>query len=452
MNARITTAPTRREFLGHLIRRPWRYPWSALAVLLLAGIIGLAAYFAGWQIWGEVHYRAALRSIEQATSSQTRANLEQALAQLKLCLQVRPRSLDTHFLAARTARRLHLYDEAEEHLSRCKKLDGVPEALSLEQALIQVQRADLGSEGFLWACVQKDHPDKLLILEALALGYLQTYRFKDALAALDLWLKEEPHALQAYVWRAELNKRLSGSDYLDAIHDSEQALALDANCDEARLNLAEVLLHKNMAREAAVHFAYLIDRQPGNVAPTLGLAKCKYRLGEAEEARKLFDRLLRVRPEDPEILSESAKLLLSTKQFGDAEEKLRRSLRVAPYEREALFDLSRCLELQGRKAEAQKYRDEYNRVEKDMAALKEVTRTIMESHKNPDLRRQAAQILLRNGKYADALMWLNSALLEDRQSAETWLLLAECYQKLEKPEESAVCRANAAQLQRRIIP
>ena len=452
MNARATIAPTRREFLGQLVRRPWRYPWSVLAVLLLVGIIGFAAYFAGCQVWGEIHYRAALRCIERATSSQTQENLEKALDHLKSCLKVRPQSVDTHFLAARTARRLHLYEEAKAHLSLCEKLGGLPEVIALEQALIRVQHADLESEGFLWACVEKDHPDKLLILEALALGYLQMYRFNNALAALDLWLKDQPNALQAYVWRAELHKRLSSSEYTNAIQDSEQALALDPNCDLARLNLAEVLLHKNRARDAAVQFASLIERQPGNVAPVLGLARCKHLLGETEEAGKLFDRLLRDNPENPEILSESAKLLLSMKQFSDAEQRLRTSLRLAPYEREALFDMSRCLELQGRKAEAQKYLDEYNRVEKDMETLKEVTRTIRESGKNPGMRREAARILLRNGKASDALKWLGSALLEDGQNAETWLLMADCYQQLGKPAEAAVCRARARRLQRGLLP
>src|SRR5438309_4039524 len=111
MKASATTAPTRLEFLGQLLRRPWRHPWSGLAVLVLVGAIAFAVFFVGGHIWAEVHYRAALRSVERATSSQTQENLKKALEHLRICLQIRTTSPETHFLAARTARRLSLYDE-----------------------------------------------------------------------------------------------------------------------------------------------------------------------------------------------------------------------------------------------------------------------------------------------------------------------------------------------------
>jgi tetratricopeptide (TPR) repeat protein len=425
-------------------RSPWQRPIRWGASLILLGIIGYGIYSFAWQAWAEHRYRAAQRALEEAVSRQPKDHLEQARAQLTLCLKVRPDSLDANFLAARTCRRMQAYDDASSYLRHYQKLDGVAEAVRLEQALADVQRGNFGTESYLWACVQKDHPDKLLILEALTRGYMLTYQIPRAVDCLNRWLEVQPACLQALLWRGQVLRLLAHYD--QAVADYEQALQLDPECGEARLNLAEILIHEHKSAEAARHFEILADREPGNVAAILGLGRCKAELGNPEGARQLFDRLVGLGPEDAMVLVESGKLLLNNGQLADAEARLRAALRLAPNEREALYSMYKCLEQRGRKDEAAHYLQEYNRVEKDLDALKSLMQQIMQKPDDAALRCEAARIYLRNGLLKEAKLWLEDALRADRRHGETYALLADYYDRIGKPDLAAQYRQRAKQL------
>src|SRR5467141_2349028 len=164
------------------LRSPWRRPLVFSASVVLLSIIVYGLYSFTWQAWAEYHFRAAQHALEDAVSRQPKENLDRAKAHLSLCLKARPDSLDANFLAARTSRRMQAYDDASSYLRRYQKLDGVAEAVRLEQALADVQRGDCGTASYLYACVEKDHPDKLRILEALTRGYMLTYQLPSAVA------------------------------------------------------------------------------------------------------------------------------------------------------------------------------------------------------------------------------------------------------------------------------
>ncbi|HEV3449076.1 MAG TPA: tetratricopeptide repeat protein, partial [Gemmataceae bacterium] len=309
---------------------------------------------------------------------------------------------------------------------------------------LQVQQGDLDYAGYLWSCAQKDHPDKLLILEALARAFMRTYQYRSAQACLEQWLDVQPRSLQALLWLGQLHRTLS--EYAQAIALYGRAVALDPESDEARLNLAEILIYTHKAPEALRQFEILAERQPGNVAVVLGQARCKAELSETEEARKLFDRLVGVKPDDATILAESGKLLLNAGQVVEAETRLRAALRLAPNEREALYSMYKCLEQQGKKEEAHKYLDQCNRVERDLDRCKALASKIMQGDSNPAPRCELARILMRNGLWDEARRWLDDAIRVDSKHQEIYLLFADYYEHAGQSAVAARCRALAAEL------
>jgi tetratricopeptide (TPR) repeat protein len=437
------TTPSARQSSDHARQKPQRRIRATLLIAALLGIAGFAAYSFGRQIYAEREYQAALRALAAGVSSQTQEHLEQAKARLALCLKVRPDSLDANFLAARTSRRLQAYDDAAMYLRRYEKLDGVPEAVKLEAALAAVQRGDFSTEGYLQACAKQEHPDRILILEALTRGYMLTYQIPRAVECLNRWLDTQPNALQALLWRGQLLRVLG--HFQPAATDYAEALKLDPDCDEARLNLAEILIHEHRARDAVPHFEIVSERQPGNVAAVFGLGRCKAELGEPEEARKLFDRLLSGSPDNPLILAESGKIFLNAGQLTDAEARLRASLRLAPNERETLFSMYKCLEQLGKKDEADRYLREYNRVDKEQEQLRNIMQQIMQKPKDSALRCQAAQIYLRNGLLKEARLWLEDATRADPRYAATYLLLAEYWERVGNAAKAVEYRRRAGQ-------
>ena len=181
-----------REFLQSLKRSPLRLFVTACCLVLF----GVGCYLGGRYLWAAYHFRQAERAIDRRDWPQARANL-------RLCLEVWPRSAATHFLAARTARRADDYEDAVQHLDECERLVGRPKDLELERALLRAQQGDIGPvERYLVDRVEQDDPDAPLILEALVKGYVQTARLPLALYCTAKWLHLQPDSVDALFWQA----------------------------------------------------------------------------------------------------------------------------------------------------------------------------------------------------------------------------------------------------------
>src|SRR5262249_23984012 len=111
-----------------------------LAAALVAAAAGGAA---AWRYRAEPHRIAA----EQALA---RRGFAAAPHEDRLYLPARPDDARARLRAARAARRLKLYDEAEDHLRACERLKGDAQAVALERVLADVQRDDLKAEAHLW--------------------------------------------------------------------------------------------------------------------------------------------------------------------------------------------------------------------------------------------------------------------------------------------------------------
>src|SRR4051812_26020541 len=90
-------------------RRAWLLAGLGLAVLVVLGVVGGRRWLA------EHHRRAAQACLD-------RRDYEAAWHHLERSLELRPDAAATHFLAARTARRVARYDEADRQLAACQRL------------------------------------------------------------------------------------------------------------------------------------------------------------------------------------------------------------------------------------------------------------------------------------------------------------------------------------------
>jgi tetratricopeptide (TPR) repeat protein len=399
-----------------------------LAVVLLA-VIGLGGYVAGWHLWGTYHLRAARQALERRDFTPAREHLAR-------CLRAWPGSAETHLLAAQAARRAGAYEDAEQHLDECKRLQGASEAASLERLLLCAQRGDLArAERYLLHCVKTGHPDTVLILEALAQGYLKTFHLHGAIHCLTQWLEREPGTVPALLWRGQANELLRR--YSEALPDYRQAVEHEPENTEARLRLAALLTHFHLPQEAIVHYEEVRRRQPQDPNVLLGLARCRRELGEREEARQLLDTLLAEHPHDGLALCERGKLAQEAGQTVEAEDWFRQAVARAPYERDTVYALYRCLVQNGKQEEADKYLARLRAIDADLERLKAVAREVVETPRDPSLRYEAGTILLRNGQDQEGLRWLTSVLHEDPRHQPTHQALADYYERVGKADLAA---------------
>jgi tetratricopeptide (TPR) repeat protein len=394
-----------------------RHPWVWLSGVLgcVLALVGFAAYR---QAWAEVHRRRAEEALARSLRVRGPAPLAEARGHLACCLRVWPNSARVHFLMAQAARRAGDLDDAARSLRRAEQLGWVKEAVDLERALADVQQGDLErTEPVLVSFVERGHPDKLLILEALVQGSRRTYQLPRALAYLDTWLGAQPDSVRALVWRGE-TLLLLGRER-DALADYRRAVELDPQEDEARLKLAELSLALHRLEDASAHFTDLLNRHPDQAEALLGLARCREEQGDPAGAVNLLDRLLSLQPDHAGALAERGKIALDTGSPRDAEPWLRRAAGVAPFERETLYNLYRCLTANGHTKEADECLAQIKRIDEDRKRLDELKAAVLRAPHDASLRCEMGVLLLRNGQDKEGVRWLQSALREDPGHAAT---------------------------------
>jgi tetratricopeptide (TPR) repeat protein len=409
-------------------RRLLRWPW--LAGLGMLFVLGVAAWWGSCYLWAN----QALHDAEQA---QAHWDFDAAHHHLARAVQLWPYRGETLFLAARAARRAGAYDEAERYLDRARRRLGNSAALRFEHLLLEVQGGRLGdAEKHLLSRAAQNDPESPLILEALALGYVHVYQLNRAGSCLDRLLALQPNHAYAHVWRGRI---LSGfRDFKAARVDFEQAVALDPEYDEARLELARNLLLRALKPDEALpHLERLRRHQPHNLEIAVDLARSLTALDRAGEAEQLLKEVLDQEPTHAAALAERGRLALEGRRPTEAEEWLRQSLSVEPHAREVIYLLHQSLEAQGKRTEAAVERVRLEQLEADLKLLEEKIAAVGQFPADALARYEVGVICLRNGQDEEGLRWLQGALELDPKHTATHAALAELFERRGNRAEAA---------------
>ena len=411
-------------FLRRTLFRPRRL------LLLAAAAVGLAAAGGGaaWCFRAEPHLTAAEQALDRRDDAGARRELD-------VYLRAWPGNGRAHLLAARAARRLRLYDEAEDHLRACDRLKWDPQAVALERVLADVQRGDLKAERFLWDRVEAGGPDAPEVLEVLTQYYLDDYQLMRAKDCLDRYLRLRPDDVQALLGRAYIWERLLY--FADAAEDYRRAVEHHPDDDKARLLLAKNLLVTGEPAEALTHFRRLEARHADDSEVRLGLARCGRRLGDLDEARRLLDGLLADRPDDAAALAERGLVALDQGRAEEAEDFLRWAVARAPHDREANYNLCQSLLRQGKDDEAKERLAAVGRLDADLARLDQVSKAVIQSPGDAGLRLEGGLLFLRSGEEAEGVRWLQQALRLDPTLRPAHQALADYYDRAGRPDLAA---------------
>jgi tetratricopeptide (TPR) repeat protein len=340
-----------------------------------------------------------------------------------------PDNSEVRLLTARAARRAGAYEEAEQNLEKYRRIRGLDDAGSFEQLLLSAERDVDQVAAVCRRHVEHDHPDKALILEALARGYLRQYRLSEARFCLDLWLQDQPDNPQAL--------SLKGQFHVDyehapdrAVESYRRAVQLDPEHEEARLGLVIVLLQTKAFSEAVKHLEYLRKCQPDNLRVQVGLADCLHALGQRDEAERLVDGALARQADYAPALAMRGELDLEEGRYEEAEARLRQAVARAPSDHQAQYDLILCLHHNGKAEEAKAREQELRQWEDDLKRFNEiVTKEMPKRADDPALHFTLGQLLLRSGHQEEGIRWLHSALRLDPQYAPARQALADYYEK-----------------------
>ncbi len=415
--------------LWRLLRRHPLLAVGALALILLGTTTACAL------LGAQYHLHAGQRALE-------RFAFDEAQRHLDLYLKVHFRSAAVHLLAAQTARRRDAYDQAENHLAACLQLEGMTEATALERLLLTAQQGDLDDvQGLLRARTGANDPEAVLVLEALAKGYVNRFWQVHARVCLNILLERQPQHPQALLMRAQVFENLARNGAMEreeeALHDYHKAVELNPSF-EARLGLAGTLYRVGRPWDALLEYEQLHQGQTANPEVLLGLARCCHSLHDVDKARQLLDELLGQHPQHVAALLERGRLAFHAGQLPEAEKWLRQAAAFAPpWDSEPQRLLYECLQVAHKDEEARQCLD---RLRTREANLLRVDRLTLQTNREPHnlaLRYEVAIELMRLGREQDALAGLFFILEQEPRHGPAHEALADYYERTGQPRRAA---------------
>lgn len=390
------------------IRRLWRWGSRFAGVCVLAVL--LAAPFTWRQAiaeWRLSRARIDLRSGDAAG----------AVVRLESAQRLRPRHAETHFLLGRALRRTGKLLEAREHLERAQRT-GWPAAQVRDQLdLISVQAGRFDeAEHFLSRVLAGGCDDEMAeeVYEARAKGFLFTYRLGDALLCLNFWIEWQPRAVAPRMMRADIWERCERLP--EAIDEYRGVLLVDPEHVTARRSLAQDLLLSNLVDEALIEFENVLTSSPHDVGALLGRAQCRHRMGQLAAAEQELQSVLEMELPDElraEALVELGKVLLLTKGYEAAIVHLEDATRVDPRNRSVYYLLGMAYTRAGRPEDGAQCFDKGQRLNEQYVRLAEITRRLITSPADAEMRFEAGEILIEQGLEDEGAAWLQTALLHD---------------------------------------
>jgi Tfp pilus assembly protein PilF len=404
-------------------------------MVLVGGVfvIGVLLYGVGKERWGRSSSDVARFHWQEAQRALVDRDYRLAKSHLEKSLEAAPLNGQTHFTMAQTCRRLDDPAGWSDHLHTAGILGWPFEQIQLELRLKEAQTGNTWKveEGLVDELNAKT-PEQAIILEALVKGYLENDRPKDAHRLAEEWVRDHPEDWQARLYRGRASQL--GVFFQQAITDYEAVLQAKSDQPQARLWLAETLVSDRQYAPAMEHYeAFLRDHPtaPESAQALLGLASCRYSLGEVEEARTVLDELLSKQPDTPALLLRAQ--LEHSESATQALPWLMKAEASAPNDPQVLSILVPVLRELHRNDEAQKYEQRRKDQMSKTDELIKLRQQLLKDSENLDLRFQMASLHLQLGDDDEAAHWFQTILWIDPTHRPTFRALADYWQKKGNP-------------------
>lgn len=403
-------------------RRTLVYAGVSLLILLIAVLVLARPGWVKYSLW-------------QARRELAERKEEKVIARLARVEELDPNQSETQFLMARAYRRLGKMDRMRACLLRARDLGHPVEVLKREETLALAQSGQLHPrDPDVTALMADARRDSLEIYEAVVRGCLETFQVGPAVVLLDAWRTDYPHDPQPHFYRGVL--AFHRQDWPEAQASLRAALNLAPQRRDVRLLLADAFGQDYQYREALKHYRLCLEQEQSPQA-LFGVGKCLEAMGETDEARRTYVRLLDIVPDHYEGRLALGRLDFS---FGDAPQAVRwlePAAAARPYEFEVRHALAWALQVAGEKDRAREHFLYAVKAQETLHTLGKLTRRVEAEPDNTELRYRIGAILLERGQASDGLAWLTSVLQLQPGHPAAHRALADYYARQGKHELAA---------------
>jgi len=326
-----------------------------------------------------------------------------------------PNHAEAQYLLAVALRRAGHLDQVSAPLEAARKLGWSREDLELQSLLTLVQNGEIDTvDARLKAIMARGASDEAAeqIYEAYAIGYLKTYRLKEAWDCLNYWGTWQPKAIFPKFWRADICRRIDNA--VAEEQEYRDILAIDPHHLESRVRLADVLKDSNRVQDAAREYELSLAQDSSRPEILIGLAECERRLGHVPRAVALLKQAMELKlsaTQRSTALTQSGQIDADEGNWRRAIEQLEEAVNLAPSEGSTLFALSQAYSAAGEELKSQEALTRSKLVKKHRDRIEEIARILVDRPASADLRFEAGKILMDLGMKEDGAAWLQTALL-----------------------------------------
>ena len=399
---------------------------------LIRWLVLLAAF--GIALW-LVRPLVTTFAISQAREKLEKREHDSALSWLNFALSLESDRAETHFLIARTYRRLEDFRNVHLHLKRAYDLGWDRKELEREQhiALAQTGRYSEMAKHFpdLFLNAGSDGPE---ISKAYVLMLMSQFRLQPAMKVLQAWENDFPEDPQPHILRGRALGVIR--NWSEAEREYKHALELDPENSEALFELAHSLMKQLRFKEAQPILKKCLQNTPSHVKAAVASAVCLRKQNQNNQARAFLLQHWGLIKNNLEALREMGHIELAAEHPKEAVKHLRYAVKMNPVDRETRYLLSQAFRAAGMTAEAQKERAFVNLATKPVLRLGQLVPKLIDDPGNIALRFEIAEITWKYKSRTEGAQWLHSLLHFEPNHIPTHKLLAQHYQQTGHPQKS----------------
>jgi len=317
------------------------------AIPALENAIRLSA--ADW----EPHYNLALALLRQGERTDAKRELQTAI-------RLKPNSVSSHFALGSLLREEGKLAAAGAEFRAALNSDSsfTPAVLQLSQVLLAE-----GHPQAALACLEEANRQKLSssqsesVQAALALAYAQNGDWAEGLAILEVLIASQPDAADPQFRLGQLYaRRNQSSDQESAAAHFREALRLDPDLNDARIELARSLLSRKNYAEALPVLEECVARDPGSTQGFYLMGLAHEGLGQTQAATDALRKAVSLDPKDAQARQRLGTLLAGAGRNGEALSQLQVAERLNPLDPQLHQERAALLEQTGNQAAARQER------------------------------------------------------------------------------------------------
>jgi tetratricopeptide (TPR) repeat protein len=344
--------------------------------------------------------RLAYADFQRQTES-----VDAATAYLKDLTTKAPDFLPAWTLLARMAFGEKKYDEALRLLENVYSRDPLNIDARLLQSDVWIVRKEPTKAIAEMEKLDHAFPGLPSVKYRLAQAYLQQDKAPQAAVALDEAVAKNPNYTEAVLARAKLNLRTGhpqpAADALEALLKKHPAL------EPAQLLLADAYRALGRLDDAAAIFRQQIQAKPQVPNPYFFLGVVQAQQNKPEEARKSFEKVLELAPDNPLAIDQLVDLDVKAKDFAAASQRIEEQLKKHPKAAASYLLLGKVQMAQEKWKEAEATLKKALEIDSNSAAACDMlVKTYLATNRLPEAAREVERVLEKAPKNQSALMTL----------------------------------------------